>query len=131
MYSRILIVAVVCFLASPSCSFKLNGYEKFYLNSCANHNCEVNLDRAVASGCLGKQMCMNTLTEERDGCRQCGDDIFDVSAFEIINGFPYLVCNSAVPLHVSVCKFYCHANWNPNGGKCVRLANGAPVCQCN
>jgi len=75
-------------------------------------------------------MCMNTLIEEREGCKKCGEDIFDASAFEIINGAPYLVCNSAVSLHVSVCKFYCHANWNPLGGGCVRLSNGAPVCEC-
>ena len=107
-----------------------NGFDlsKHWNISCNSLQCKTGLETCISSNCLGVRACKAILDEYFPTCTPCVRDILDSSFYELVDGNYYPTCDSSVDLHVTICLFYCRANWFQSGA-CVNQ-NNIPICKC-
>lgn len=100
---------------------------KHWLNSCAHNDCSKAINSCL--NCNGEFDCISCVTNFRQECSQCAQEIFNVDDLESINGINYLLCDKSDPFQDKICHIYCRGISRLTG-QCTRVQN-IPVCQCS
>lgn len=100
---------------------------KSWLKNCNNEKCIIVFERCRK--CNGDVQCAKCLREASFVCLQCSIDIYDENSLTDLSGTKYLICNNTIPVHTSVCHFYCRGQYKTTGS--CQIANGNSICVCS
>ncbi|CAF1013692.1 unnamed protein product [Brachionus calyciflorus] len=100
---------------------------KYWLSSCTLYGCEIAINEC--SNCFGETNCKRCITNIKQYCSFCAEDIFDKEILETIGNEKYFLCDNTDPFQRKICHIYCRGKLI-NFGDCKRIEN-IPACECS